>query len=111
MSPRALTWLLLGLMPLLAPPVRGTYRVVGASPDTLLLRRDPTAPVQRVPVATIQRLLGNHVRFTGSTVAKAVLDDFEKELRWFVKVMPTDYRRVLEHKAEIEERARQLSAR
>ena len=44
-------------------------------------------------------------------VAKAVLDDFDKELRWFVKVMPTDYRRVLEHQAEIEERARQLSAR
>jgi glutamate synthase (NADPH/NADH) large chain len=62
-------------------------------------------------IATIQRLLGNHVKFTGSTVAKAVLDDFEKELRWFVKVMPTDYRRVLEHQAEIEERARQLSAR
>ncbi|MGB7157754.1 MAG: glutamate synthase large subunit [Tepidisphaeraceae bacterium] len=62
-------------------------------------------------IATIQRLLENHVKFTGSTVAKAVLDDFEKELRWFVKVMPTDYRRVLEHQAEIEERARQLSAR
>ena len=44
-------------------------------------------------------------------VAKAVLDDFEKELRWFVKVMPTDYRRVLEHQAEIEERARQLAER
>src|SRR5688572_17679545 len=61
--------------------------------------------------ATLRRLLENHVKFTDSPVAKAVLDDFEKELRWFVKVMPTDYRRVLEHQAEIEERARQLSAR
>ncbi len=41
-------------------------------------------------------LLTNHYRHTGSTVAKAVLDDFENELRWFVKVMPNDYRKVLE---------------
>jgi len=40
-----------------------------------------------------------------------VLDDFEKELRWFVKVMPNDYERVLEHEAEIEERARKLAER
>ena len=60
---------------------------------------------------TIRKMLENHLKFTGSTVAKAVLDDFEKELRWFVKVMPTDYRRVLEHQAEMEERARQLSER
>ncbi|HEV2296098.1 MAG TPA: hypothetical protein VGR35_19795, partial [Tepidisphaeraceae bacterium] len=62
-------------------------------------------------IQTIRRLLENHQKFTGSTVARSVLDDFDKELRWFVKVMPTDYRRVLEHQAEIEERARQLSAR
>jgi glutamate synthase domain-containing protein 3 len=60
---------------------------------------------------TLKRLLENHHKFTGSPLAKAVLDDFEKELRWFVKVMPTDYRRVLEHQAEIEERARQLAER
>ncbi len=60
---------------------------------------------------TIKRLLENHYKFTGSPLAKAVLDDFEKELRWFVKVMPTDYRRVLEHQTEIEERARKLAER
>jgi glutamate synthase domain-containing protein 2/glutamate synthase domain-containing protein 1/glutamate synthase domain-containing protein 3 len=59
--------------------------------------------------ATIRRLLENHVKFTGSTKAKAILDDFEKEVRWFVKVMPTDYRRVLEHQAEIEARAKELA--
>jgi glutamate synthase domain-containing protein 3 len=45
---------------------------------------------------TIRRLLENHHQFTDSPLAKAVLDDFDNELRWFVKVMPTDYRRVLE---------------
>jgi glutamate synthase (NADPH/NADH) large chain/glutamate synthase (ferredoxin) len=60
-------------------------------------------------IESIKSLLTNHFNFTGSTRAKAILDDFEKELRWFVKVMPTDYRRVLEHRKEIEEKAKQLS--
>jgi len=60
---------------------------------------------------TIKRLLENHYKYTGSQKAKAILDDWEKEIRWFVKVMPTDYRRVLEHQAEIDERAKQLSQR
>ena len=60
---------------------------------------------------TIRRLLENHFKLTGSTKAKAILDDFEKEVRWFVKVMPTDYRRVIEHQKEIEERASQLGKR
>ncbi len=50
-------------------------------------------------VETIRTLLTSHYTHTGSTRAKAILDDFEKEIRWFVKVMPTDYRRVLEQRA------------
>jgi len=60
---------------------------------------------------TIRRLLENHAKYTDSAKAKAILDDWDNELRWFVKVMPTDYRRVLEHQAEIDEKARQLSER
>ncbi len=62
-------------------------------------------------LATLQRLLTNHYRYTGSPVAKAILDDFEIESRWFVKVMPTDYRRVLEQKAQIEAKATALGQR
>jgi len=60
---------------------------------------------------TIHRLLESHHKYTQSTKAKAILDDWKNELRWFVKVMPTDYRRVLEHQAEIDERAKKLSER
>jgi glutamate synthase domain-containing protein 2/glutamate synthase domain-containing protein 1/glutamate synthase domain-containing protein 3 len=59
-------------------------------------------------IVTIKQLLENHVKYTASPIAKAILDDFENEIRWFVKVMPTDYRRVLEHAAEMEERASKL---
>jgi glutamate synthase domain-containing protein 2/glutamate synthase domain-containing protein 3 len=69
------------------------------------------SPDRHEDLRTIRRLLENHQKFTGSSVAKAILDDLEKEIKWFVKVMPTDYRRVLEHKAEVEERARQLAQR
>jgi glutamate synthase domain-containing protein 2/glutamate synthase domain-containing protein 3 len=62
-------------------------------------------------VATIRRLLENHVRLTDSPVAQAILNDWERELRYFVKVMPNDYRRVLEHQSEIEARAAALSKR
>jgi glutamate synthase domain-containing protein 2/glutamate synthase domain-containing protein 1/glutamate synthase domain-containing protein 3 len=59
----------------------------------------------------IRRLLENHLKYTNSPVAKAILDDWENELRWFVKVMPNDYRRVLEQRAEMEQRAEKLGQR
>jgi glutamate synthase domain-containing protein 3 len=68
-------------------------------------------PDKAEDVETIRRLLENHRKYTGSPVAKAILDDFEEEIKWFVKVMPTDYRRVLEHRVEVEERAWQLAQR
>jgi glutamate synthase domain-containing protein 3 len=66
-------------------------------------------PDQPEDVATIQRLLENHLKFTGSPVAKAILDDWEKERRYFVKVIPNDYKKVLANLAEIESRAAALS--
>ncbi len=68
-------------------------------------------PDQQEDVDTLRYMLENHVKYTGSTVAKAILDDWASELRYFVKVMPNDYRRVLEHKTEIEARAAALSKR
>ena len=50
-------------------------------------------------------------RITSSPVAKSILDDWEKEVRWFVKVMPIDYRNALAKKKEIEEAAARLSQR
>ena len=59
----------------------------------------------------IRRLLENHVKYTGSPVAKGILDNWDRELGHFWKVMPNDYRRVLEHQAEMEARAAALSQR
>jgi len=62
-------------------------------------------------VETIRYLLESHLRYTASGTAKAILHDWQRELRYFVKVMPNDYRRVLENQAEIEARAAALSKR
>ena len=44
----------------------------------------------------IHNLLANHLRYTGSAAAKAILDDLSGYLKRFVKVMPVEYKRILE---------------
>jgi glutamate synthase domain-containing protein 3 len=60
-------------------------------------------------IQLIRRMIENHLKYTHSPVAKAILSDWGNELRRFVKVMPNDYRRVLENMAAIEERAKKLA--
>ncbi len=48
----------------------------------------------------VRDLLIQHAGYTGSTVAANVLHDWDDAIGKFVKVMPTDYRRVLEQERE-----------
>ena len=50
-------------------------------------------------VDELRTLIENHARYTGSTVAQKLLDNWETSLNTFVKVMPTDYKRVLQERA------------
>jgi glutamate synthase domain-containing protein 3 len=43
-------------------------------------------------------LIEEHFQSTQSAVAKKVLDEWKKSLPKFVKVYPTDYRRVIEER-------------
>jgi glutamate synthase (NADPH) large chain len=43
----------------------------------------------------LKELIKNHYKFTGSDVADKILKDWDKSLKHFVKVMPTDYKAVL----------------
>jgi len=69
-----------------------------------------TGMVELEPMTTkedkqlLHRLITKHFMYTGSRKAKQVLDAFEAILPKFVKVMPVDYKRVLE------ERKRKASA-
>ncbi len=48
----------------------------------------------------VKTLIENHLKWTGSSVAASVLDDWDKAVRQFKKVMPRDYARVLREHAE-----------
>ena len=60
------------------------------------------AVVEEEDVASVRRMIEDHLRYTGSENARRVLDDWDAMLPKFVKVMPIDYKRVLAERAESE---------
>jgi len=48
----------------------------------------------------VRRLIANHARYTGSPVAENILGDWAANSERFIKVMPTDYKRVLRSRGE-----------
>ena len=44
----------------------------------------------------LKELISNHYKYTKSTVAEKILLNWKKEIKHFSKVMPTDYKRVLQ---------------
>jgi glutamate synthase (NADPH) large chain len=48
-------------------------------------------------------MIRQHFENTGSTVAKFVIEDFENQLKNFIKVFPTDYKKVLQQKKQMVE--------
>jgi glutamate synthase (NADPH/NADH) large chain len=52
-------------------------------------------PVGQDDVSELKDMIQRHYAYTASTVAKFVLDDFDNQLQHFVKVFPTDYKKVL----------------
>jgi glutamate synthase (NADPH/NADH) large chain len=59
-------------------------------------------PVAEADIAELKEMISNHYKFTGSTVARFVLDDFENQLKNFVKVFPRDFKKVLNDKVQAE---------
>ncbi len=61
-------------------------------------------------IVELREMIELHHEYTGSTVAARILDEWPSSLRQFVKVMPTDYKRVLgerkRHDEEMEQTIR-----
>jgi glutamate synthase (NADPH) large chain len=53
-------------------------------------------PIEQEDKDLLKDMLSKHVEFTGSEVAKSFLDNFETSLQSVVKVMPRDYKAVLQ---------------
>ena len=59
---------------------------------------DLEAVVEDGDIALLRGLIEEHYRHTGSRPASKVLADWDSALRKFKKIMPRDYRRVLEER-------------
>lgn len=55
-------------------------------------------PVSQEDAQELFDLIQRHYAYTASSVARFVLDDFENQLQHFVKVFPSDYKKVLAQK-------------
>jgi glutamate synthase (NADPH/NADH) large chain len=65
---------------------------------------------QQNEIAQVHALLVRHHQYTGSTVAQRVLDDWDNYIGKFVKVMPTEYRQVLERQLNMKSDLAKLAA-
>ncbi|MCF3627631.1 glutamate synthase large subunit [Thalassospiraceae bacterium LMO-SO8] len=63
---------------------------------------DIASDPMRFDARRLKGLIENHLRYTGSSRAKHILDNWDAYLPKFVKIMPVDYRRALR---EMQERA------
>ena len=52
-------------------------------------------------IAVVKGLIEEHLQHTGSAVAERLLGDWENTVETFVKVMPTDYRRVISQTGDL----------
>ncbi len=57
-------------------------------------------PLDATDTTILHEFMTKHFQFTGSTVAKFVLEDFDNQLKNFVKVFPKDYKKVLADRKE-----------
>ena len=60
-------------------------------------------PLSEKDTATLLAMIGQHQDFTGSTLAAALLSDWERQKKRFVKVIPRDYKRAMRILAEQKE--------
>ena len=58
--------------------------------------------VEKEDILELRKFIENHFRFTDSTVAKKILTNWTTTINQFVKVMPVDYKRVLEEEKQLQ---------
>ena len=59
-------------------------------------------PLSGEDVQILKQMISKHYSFTESAVARFILDDFENQLKNFIKVFPKDYKKALQsHKAKV----------
>ena len=52
--------------------------------------------LKKEDIKTIKKIVQNHLKYTNSSVAKNIIRSWDKEIKNFIKVMPSDYKKALE---------------
>ena len=77
------------------------YDVKGRFTDNCNQEMVDLDPLDEEDAQVLQQMISKHFNFTESTVAKFILDDFENQLKNFIKVFPRDYKKALQtHKVK-----------
>jgi glutamate synthase (NADPH/NADH) large chain len=63
-------------------------------------------PLDAEDAQVLNDMIARHYAYTGSTVARFVLDDFENQLKNFIKVFPKDYKKALQEKSKVKQSTR-----
>jgi glutamate synthase (NADPH/NADH) large chain len=63
-------------------------------------------PLTAEDAQVLNDMITRHYAYTGSTVARFVLDDFENQLKNFIKVFPKDYKKALQEKSKVKQSAK-----
>ena len=71
---------------------------------------DIRSDMTRYDALRLRHLIEKHLRYTDSSLARTILDNWNAYLPRFVKVMPVDYRRALEQIKQSQNEAAQLAA-
>jgi glutamate synthase (NADPH) large chain len=53
-------------------------------------------PINDEDLPIINNLIRNHMKYTHSALAKSIIDDLKAKVKHFIKVMPKEYKRVLD---------------
>jgi glutamate synthase (NADPH/NADH) large chain len=72
------------------------YDVKGRFVDNCNKEMVDLDPINEEDAQLLRQMISRHFSFTESTVAKFILDDFENQLKNFIKVFPKDYKKALQ---------------
>ena len=81
------------------------YDVKGRFADNCNPEMVDLDPVINGESEELYNMISRHYAFTGSTVARFIMDDFDNQLKNFVKVYPQDYKKAIQKtKIKVEEK-------
>lgn len=75
------------------------YDVKGNFPSRCNMEMVDLDPLSEEDAKELRIMIEDHFHYTHSTVAKFILEDFDNQLKNFIKVFPKDYKKVLAERA------------